>query len=203
MPDIFISNNKPVKNKKGSPKNIPGIPNSLGMFTSFCRYPSNINFKDQEDNEQILLFIRRHFITNVFWIIFGIFLFCIPIFLLIFNLSFSAIPPQYQILILAFYYLIVFNYFFVNFITWFYNISLVTDQRIVDVDYSDLVYKNVASTKIDLVQDVDYTQTGVLRSVFNYGDVFLQTASEKANFDFLAIPNPESVSSTVENLIGK
>lgn len=80
---------------------------------------------------------------------------------------------------------------------------LVTNQRIVDIDFENLVYKNVAETKLTLVQDVSYTQTGAIRTVFDYGDVLIQTAGTIDNFDLHAVPIPERIVNIVEDLIGK
>ncbi len=37
--------------------------------------------------------------------------------------------------------------------------------------------------------------------LFNFGDVFIQTASEVSEFDFLAVPNPEKVVKILDDLM--
>lgn len=197
MKDIFVASKKKVA---------PVNEKHIHMLSSFCQNPTGVSFQSQEDDEKILLFLRRHFITNVPWIIIGLFLTVLPIllpFLFILTGFLLTLPQNLTMLFIAFYYLIVFAYLFINFLTWFYNIGLVTTKRAVDVDFSDLVYHNVAATKLSLIQDVDYTQVGVLPSLFNYGDVFVQTAGDKPNFDFLAVPNPAKAAHIIEELIGK
>lgn len=197
MADIFVASKKKVA---------PVNEKHIHMLSSFCQNPTGVSFQSQEDDEKILLFLRRHFITNVPWIIIGLFLTVLPIllpFLFILTGFLLTLPQNLTMLFIAFYYLIVFAYLFINFLTWFYNIGLVTTKRAVDVDFSDLVYHNVAATKLSLIQDVDYTQVGVLPSLFNYGDVFVQTAGDKPNFDFLAVPNPAKAAHIIEELIGK
>lgn len=197
MKDIFVSPKK---------KEVSLNEKHIHTFSSFCQNPYGISFQSQEEDEKILLFLRRHFITNVPWIIIGLFLTVLPIllpFLFILTGFLLTLPQNLTMLFIAFYYLIVFAYLFINFLTWFYNIGLVTTKRAVDVDFSDLVYHNVAATKLSLIQDVDYTQVGVLPSLFNYGDVFVQTAGDKPNFDFLAVPNPAKAAHIIEELIGK
>ena len=104
---------------------------------------------------------------------------------------------------MAFYYLIVATYWFINFISWYFNISLVTDKRVIDIDFSNLVYKDVAATKINLVQDVSFAQIGAIRTFFDYGDVLVQTAGTLDNFTFESAPQPENIVHIVEDLIGK
>ncbi len=176
----------------------------MHIFTSYCELPPNVTFENQENNERILLFLRRSFITNLSWIFFSIILLILPFAIMVFYPSFlSLLPSPYIIMITLFYFLALGTYFFVNFITWYFKIVLITDQRIVDIDFEDLVYKNIAETKMDLVQDVSYTETGVIRTIFDYGDILVQTAGTIDNFDLHAIPLPERVENILEDLIGK
>jgi hypothetical protein len=41
---------------------------------------------------------------------------------------------------------------------------------------------------------------GVVRTIFNYGDVLIQTASEVPNFEFLAVPKPDQVVKVLQDL---
>lgn len=177
---------------------------TMHIFTSYNEMPEDITFENQQKGEKILVFIRRSFWTNVNWLFLSILL-CIAPFVLVrfFPGIFNLLPVRFLIVGLLFYFLLVATHFFVNFITWYFNINLVTNLRIVDVDFEDLVYKNVAETKLSLVQDVSYTQTGVIRTVTNYGDVLIQTAGTLDNFDLKAIPEPERVVNIVEDLIGR
>lgn len=199
MPDIFVAPNKTSElNPVGH----------AHMFASFCPNPIGISFMDQEKDEKILLFLRRHFITNVPWILISLILALLPLVIVAVRSKFSIfILPNFSstLLILAFilYYLVVLTFIFVNFITWYYNISLVTNKRIVDIDFSGLLYKNVAATTLALVQDVSYTQIGVIPAFFDYGDVNVQTAGTLENFDFTAVPHPQRVVQIIAALIGK
>lgn len=207
MPDIFIPENKP--------ENQPALNNTDLKFTkenhihalsSFCQNPVGVSFQNQEEDEEVLLFLRRHFITNIPWIFISLVLNIIPPLLFILNIKipilFFSVPENFLTVFIIFYYLVVFIYAFISFISWYYNISLVTQKRVVDIDFSDIVYHDVAMTKLNLIEDVNYTQIGFIRSFFNYGDVFVQTAGEKLHFDFLAVPNPAKAVDIIENLIG-
>ncbi|MFH1186619.1 MAG: hypothetical protein V1697_00405 [Candidatus Levyibacteriota bacterium] len=177
----------------------------VDLLTSFRLKPSGLTFRDQTEDEEIFLFLRRHIVTNVPWALITAFLIILPAFgLLIFNASLLPfrVPLSYALVILVFYYLIVITFAFVSFLNWFYNISLVTDKRIVDIDLSEIIYHDVATTNLDLIEDVSYVQSGFIRSFFNYGDIFIQTAGEKMHFDFLAVPHPEKVIDVVQNLMG-
>lgn len=212
MTDIFI-HTQTQKNIVNSDRSVKpqtiDIPSSKpGMFSSFSLKPLSVSFQNQEEEEEILLFLRPHFITNLFWITTTLFLIFVPFAVYYFSSYLNqfiliSLPDRYIILITSFYYLFVLGYILVNFMAWFYNIFIVTQIRVVDIDYSDIVYHNVAMTKLDLAQDVDYTQSGFIRSFFNYGDIVMRTAGKNAIFDALAVPNPAQVTKTIEDLIGK
>lgn len=190
MPDIFTE-------KKHS---------HLHVFAAYCENPPNLALADKMDKEEILLFLRKHFITNVPWITIAIILTLAPIILILANsldlININFLPTNYASLIIVFYYFLVSGYIFANYLTWFYNISLVTTNRIIDIDFSAIVIKNVAATKLAQVEDVSNSQVGVIRSIFDYGDVLVQTAAAKDEFDFLAVPHPERVIKIINNLIG-
>lgn len=178
------------------------------FFSGYDSTPSSVRFGDQMENEIPLLFLRKHFITNLPWIILALALSLIPVIielsisLGIFNLSIFSEDGKFLIYIF-YYFFIISGYVFVHYLTWFYNISLVTNVRVVDIDFSNIVFEDVAATKLSQLEDVSYSQIGILRSIFDYGDVRLQTAGTASNFEFLAVPHPEKVIKTINNLIGK
>src|SRR4029077_7689113 len=69
MPDIFTEDQQnktetetPTTAAAEIAKDYP-----INLFTTYCKYPRGISFAEQEDNEDIILFLRRDFITNVPW----------------------------------------------------------------------------------------------------------------------------------------
>lgn len=213
MPDIFINQKEKPTQKKAAThtKRIEAFATNaetqpLSPFSSYCENPEGVWFQTEDPNERVLLFLKKHFITNVPWIATTFFLLFLPLLITVaFRLAQSpfTLPDQFLTVFSLFYYLLVFAYAFVNFITWFYNILLVTEKRIVDIDFSDIVYHDVAETKLSLVEDVNYTQTGFIRTFFNYGDVFIQTAGGKENIEALAVPKPGKAVRIIGDLIGK
>jgi hypothetical protein len=224
MPDVFIAEPKEndktaseipyvLEKQERADKPIPviqlpvSLKNSVRLFSSFCKDPDGISFQSQEKDEKVLLFLRKDFITNTKWILIGIFLILLPLSLILSQQLFKNPLPfltfNFYLIIILFYYLFVAAYLYINFITWYYNVALITDRRVIDVEFSGLVYKDVATTKLSLVQDVSYAQVGVIRTFFDYGNILIQTAGSLDNFVFEATPNPEGAVHVVEELIGK
>lgn len=222
MPDIFVEEKTKANDKithhhlnneheTTVPEPLMHFPKltkkSVHLFSAFCQNPGDITFKNQDKDEQVLLFVRKHFITNFLWITIGAFLLMLPLVAgpisVVLNFSIPFFSAKQILFFILFYYLVIASYLFVRFITWYFNVSLVTSERIIDIDFSDVIYKNLASTTLELVQDVSYTQTGVFRTFFHYGDVLVQTAGENTHFDFDAVPQPENVVHIIGGLIGK
>ena len=212
MADIFVAS----REEKNAP--VPKISSDkieaekstfddkVHLFSSFSLNPTDVSFENQEKDEKILLFVRKSKILNLKWIGVAIGLTVAPlfiIFLIDWTLLLGLVSFKYVFYFAALYFLVVVAYAYVNFITWYFNIALITNLRVIDVDFVGLIYKNIAITKLSLVQDVSSTQVGVVRNMFNYGDILVQTAGNVDNFIFEAAPNPEKASRIIENLIGK
>ena len=124
------------------------------FYTSLCVNPEGVTFENQESDEEIVLLIRRDLITNVPWIITALILILIP--LIIFLLSdlfspFFQISPATQIVAFIFYYVIVFGFILVEFTLWYFNVGIVTNRRVIDLDVSGILFKHVSETKINLI----------------------------------------------------
>ncbi len=166
------------------------------------------HFETQADDEEVVVFSRAHFFTNFWWIVLTAILILIPPALKLvftgdntfkgFNLTAST-----QLILIVSWYLFVFAFAFQRFLVWFFNVYIVTNKRIVDVDFFNLFYKQISSTTIDNIQDVTQKRGGVAQLLFNYGDLVIETAGENPSFEFTAIPNPNLVQKTIINLLSQ
>lgn len=194
------------QDKKPAAPEAIGQKNKVHLLSNLVLNPDNITFETQDEGEEIFLLVRRDLITNVPWIIAALILIFIP--LIINSLSslfapFFSFSPQTQLIGVLFYYLVVLGFIIVQFALWYFNIGLVTSKRIVDFDVSGILAKEVSETKLNLIEDVTYTQVGSVRTVFNYGDVFMQTAGSLPNFEFDRAPEPARIVSIIGELIGR
>lgn len=174
------------------------------FFSAFAQNPSNVIFQFQEPDEEIILLIRKHIITNVPWIIFALLLILAPIIatpIIVNFFSFITISGSMQSAILLTYYLALTGYVLVNFSLWYFHVGLVTSHRIIDIDFTNVLIKHVSETRIDLIEDVSYTQVGAIRTIFNYGDLLIQTAGTKPNIEFDKASRPAVIADIVGDLI--
>lgn len=176
----------------------------MGPLTAFAVNPKDLRFETQEEAEKIILFVRQHFIVNVPWILVTIVLVIAPT--VIFPILFRALslnmsfPASYYVIGTMFWYLATFGFALASFIGWFFNIYIVTNERIVDIDFYYLLYKKFAEAELARIQDIRYTSGGILAAMFNFGNVVVETAGEAPNIDFESIPHPERVVETIREL---
>lgn len=197
MPDLFVA---PKENAV-----LPPEPRGHS-FSSYIAYPENIHFDTQEEAEEIILVLRQHWVTNIGWLFISALLFLAPTLLwpiIIRTGAFSFVPSNFLLVFTLGWYLFSFGLTLVNFITWYFNVYIVTNERVIDVDFYQLLYKQMASARVTRIQDITFKLGGVMRSIFDYGDVYVQTAGELPNFDFVAVPHPEQVVRIIENLTEK
>ena len=99
------------------------------------------------------------------------------------------------------FYLFVVGVMLAKSMAWFFNIYIVTDERVVDVDFVNLFYRVISTAKIEEIQDLSIIQSGVWETFFGYGKVEIQTAAEVTQFEFDRVPHPDKVGSLLNQMI--
>ena len=115
----------------------------------------------------------------------------------------SLLPDNYIFVLTLFWYALILTFAFERFLMWFFSVNIVTDERVMDVDFYGLLFKHVSVAQLDRIEDVNYFQKGVLGAFFNFGDVLIQTAAEITGFVFNKVPNPERVVKVLSELIAQ
>ena len=179
---------------------LTGLKSDYSPFAAYSAMPHRTSFSTQAKDEKILLLLRKHPLTQLKWIFIAILIASIPI-------IFSGVPligflpANFQFAGVFGWYLLLTGFIIESFLTWYFNVYIVTDERIIDVDFLSLIYHDVASAKIDKIEDVTAIQGGAIRSVFDYGTVQIQTAAERTEFEFEDVPHPTLVTKLLNELL--
>lgn len=171
-----------------------------GPLAAFLVKPSNVHFDTQDEEEKVLLLLRKHVVTNVPWIVLSFIGLFIPI-AATYIPAFLLLPVNFQFVSILLWYLMVFGFAFEQFLSWYFHVYIITDERIIDYDFYSLLYKRVSKAKIDRIEDTTYQMGGILQNVFHYGTVYIQTAGEQREFDFEDVPRPELVGKLLNELM--
>ena len=145
------------------------------------------------EGEQILRVFHHHptpFIFDIFKVILGAFPFLFLIFL--FKVTMSNSAYVISNIILLFIFALVITY--VSLIYWLDKL-VITNLRIVYVDWKYLTVRDEVEALLMDVQDVTTTEKGWLSyfKAFDYGDLKLDTASSRVTLEFIDAPNPEEI----------
>ena len=175
------------------------------LFPSFYDCPAKIRLVHQEVDEHIELFLRQHWIKNVPWVITAIIGLLVPVFLpaaeqFLSSITTFSIPVDLYISFTILWYMFILAYIIESFLHWYFNIYIVTNKHLVDINFWNLLYRDITEVRIDDVESARTHIRGVLGPLFNFGDVVIETAAERQNIQFLQVPNPDIVAERVQDL---
>ena len=115
-------------------------------------------------------------------------------------LDLEFIKTSYIMLIVLTWYTFILTYVFVRFLDWYFNIYLITNERVIDFDFNPFAYHKISEAGLESIVDATQEVIGFLPMLFGYGDIYVQTAGESREFDFLAVPNPGWVRDKIMDL---
>ena len=157
--------------------------------------------------EQLIYKIRKH------WLVFAVevavlgLLAVIPALLLVFIYRLGVIPgveffTQIGLAWIVFGYslwLIILTHLVALIWTDYYlDVWLVTNQRVIDVEQLGLFHRQIASFRLDLIQDIKILIPGFLATVLKYGNLHIQTAGDFREFKIKSVANPYRLKEIIE-----
>ena len=101
----------------------------------------------------------------------------------------------------GFFVLAVWLFVMQEFVDYYLDMWIVTDERIIDISQHGLFKRTSAELHLENIVDVTAQVIGVLPTMLNYGDVLIQTPGEVVRFHFKQIPRPEEVRQMVLKLV--
>ncbi|MBI2644587.1 PH domain-containing protein [Candidatus Uhrbacteria bacterium] len=159
--------------------------------------------------EKVILKVRKHplvfFIDSFFCFV----LLCAPLILLGIAFFFGIkieIPRENIIglaivLAISLYYLYALLFLLFSFFMYFLDRWIVTEKHVVDVKQTSLFSRTVAKQEIGRIQDVTAEVKGFFQTIFDFGNVYIQTAGEQERFVFENVPDPNGIANTVMKVI--
>jgi uncharacterized membrane protein YdbT with pleckstrin-like domain len=146
---------------------------------------------------------RRHWLTLLPTVTSGVLLFLVPPGS---YLALSFLKPVFlenstfitlYIIGMSLFFLFGLLFIFQTFMEYWLDVFIVTDKRLIDIDQTGLFSRTVSELRMYRTQDVTAEVKGFLHSMFDYGDVFVQTAGEHERFHFKDVPNPNLVAKNI------
>lgn len=164
-----------------------------------------IIFPGKHEGEEIILFLRRHrfiFFMRFLVILAGI------IAIILLHILFPLIIPDfreseyYNLFIFGESLIAIFiwNFFFILWLDFYLDAWIVTNERIINIEQRGFFNRDISELKLTKIQDVTSEISGVIPTLLDYGNIYVQTAAEKERFTFYQIPNPNYVKNIIVRL---
>lgn len=156
-------------------------------------------FIKQKSYEKVIYSLHRHPLTFLPYILLLVILGLVPLGgqFLITNLwpNFIAGSAIYTIGVLfgSLYYVGILTFFFTEFVLFYLDFWIVTNDRIVDVKQIGLFSLSISELDLFRIQDVSTEVHGFFNTIFDYGNILIKTASNNSNIIFLNVPHPNKI----------
>jgi hypothetical protein len=135
-------------------------------------------FDDQFDDEEVLFIFRKHPIVMRKGLILGLFAWLIgPLYTLILTYVRPNDLPSMTFfgLSLAASILVGVLILFPSWISWYYSIFIVTDQRLIQITQKGLFNRSVVDLGLSKIQSTNYEIRGLQATLLSFGTIVIQT----------------------------
>lgn len=157
------------------------------------------HFTRQKSYEKVEYVLRRHWITFMPVVISFLIMVLLPI-AVYFGIQylfpeFLVGPMIRPILILLGSGFLLYSllFFYIQFIDYYLDLWIVTNDRIIDTEQKGLFSRTVTELELFQIQDITTHTTGIVATIFKYGDLMIATASNTNTIIFHDIPNPDLI----------
>lgn len=79
------------------------------------------------------------------------------------------------------------------------NKIVLTNMHFVQITQTGLFGRSLSKLSLDELQDVRGTRRGILGTIFNYGEILIETAGNEENFFFRPAPDPLNIAETIND----
>lgn len=168
---------------------------------NFTKY----HFAGQKPGEEILLVAHRHWFNILiqFFFIFALLAMLVGSYAYL-PLLFPFLGNELGDVLFAFvensFLLLIWIIFFIIWIDYYFDVWIITNERIVNIDQKGLFSREVSELELGNIQDVTTDVAGIIPTFFNYGDLYIQTAAETERFIFQNVPDPYAIKDLIMNL---
>ena len=171
-----------------------------GNNSSFRAFPRRLSFSGKEKDENIILIMRSHWIIYLPQIATGLFFLLFPS-LIYLSISETAGSTTFFIGMTIASMMVAATLFMYVFVRWYYNVDIITDKRVLDLDFHSVTSHSLAEARLSKIVDITHRQMGIVGSIFDIGTIHIQTAGTAAEIDFSKIPRPRDVQNILYELL--
>jgi len=163
---------------------------------------SKYTFEGIRPDEEVEIFLYSHWITVVIKTLVYTILAAVPLLALII-LHEEVVSRGFfgiAFLFLIAYYMILWAMYFYEIMIYLLDTWIVTDQRILDITQKGFFYRTVSELDLTKVQDISVRTKGLIQTIFDFGDVEIQSAGATNKFMFTQVAHPNIIKDRIMKL---
>ena len=151
-----------AKDKNATPDGTPG--------TAGAQDKPIKEFADQFDDETVLFLFRKHPVVMRKGIVFA------SVALLLGTIP-ALIKPEYSWFFggLGIGFALAIIVFFPYWLSWFYSVFIVTDQRLIQITQKGLFHRSIVGLGLNQIQMINYEIAGLQETMLGFGTIMIQT----------------------------
>lgn len=135
-------------------------------------------FHDQMEDEEVLFVFRKHPVVMRKGLLLGLVALLIgPVVTMVLTFARPNNPPTmtFFFLSIAVSFVIGLILMFPSWITWFYSVFIVTDQRMIQITQKGMFNRSVVDLGLNQIQMVNYEVAGLQQTLLGFGTIVMQT----------------------------
>ena len=157
-------------------------------------------------NEQTIFLLRRHWFVIIPILFAFLIILALPFAVYFFLNTYHPLileQSAYHALYImgaGMFFLYAWLFLFQNFIDWYLDVWIVTNHRIINIEQHGLFGRTMSELMLYNVQDVTSEIKGIVPTLFNYGNVHIQTAGEQERFVFEEVEHCDHIAKRIIEL---
>ena len=148
-------------------------------------------FEDQYDDEEVLYVFRKHPIVMRKGLIWGsLGLLAGPLYTLILTYVHPDNPPTLTFFYLSFVVSILISgaLFFPAWMSWYFSIFVMTDQRFIQITQKGFFHRSVSDVPLTVIQSINYDISGAEQTLLGFGTIVMQTYIGESKLHYIHHP---------------
>lgn len=153
---------------------------------------SKMTFEGKKDEEKVIVFTRRHWVTLMNICIGSALASLLPLVLILLGAQYII---KYNLsawfaLTWVVYEMVIWFVLFYRLTMHSLDVWIVTNERIIDSLQLGLFRRKVSELHLESIQDISVNTSGVVQSSFDFGNIEIQTGATAQRFQFEDVPHP-------------
>ena len=164
-------------------------------------FPKDFNFSLKENDESILLVIRTPLKKYIPKMIMGVLLSIFFPIIIYWPISRVEGSGTFLIGMIITSVMLLSTFLLYSFLKWYYNLGIITDKRIIDLDFHSVISHSMTEIKLEKIVDVTHKQAGISNNISDVGDLYIKTGGGNPTITFKKISKPRTVQDIINKLL--